>query len=156
GCPFACSFCSVTAFFGRSFRHRPPDEVAAEIATQGKQLVFLVDDNVVADRQAAKRLFRALIPLRIRSVSQASLTMTRDRELMRLMRESGCAGVLVGIESIRRGNLKQLRKEWNTVGIGYAEALAIARDHGIAVVGSFILGMDEDTPDSLDLVLEFA
>jgi radical SAM superfamily enzyme YgiQ (UPF0313 family) len=156
GCPFACNFCSVTAFFGRSFRHRPPEEVAAEVAALGKKLVFLVDDNIVGDKEAAKRLFRALIPLRIRWISQASLTMTRDRELMRLMRDSGCAGVLVGIESLHRDNLKQIRKSWNTVGIGYTEALEIARDHGVAVVGSFILGMDQDTPESLDLLLDFA
>jgi radical SAM superfamily enzyme YgiQ (UPF0313 family) len=156
GCPFSCNFCSVTAFFGRSFRHRPPAEVTAEIEAAGRKLVFLVDDNIVADRRAAKELCRALIPLGIRWISQASLTMTRDRELMRLMRESGCAGVLVGIESLSRGNLEQIRKGWNTVGIGYEEALAIARDHGIAIVGSFILGMDDDTAESLDLTVEFA
>jgi radical SAM superfamily enzyme YgiQ (UPF0313 family) len=155
GCPFACNFCSVTTFFGQSFRHRPPDEVVAEVASLGKKFVFLVDDNIVGDRQAAKELFRALAPLGIRWISQASLTMTRDRELMRLMRASGCAGVLVGIESLERQNLKQIEKSWNTVGIGYPEALSIARDHGIAIVGSFILGMDEDTPDSLDRLLEF-
>jgi radical SAM superfamily enzyme YgiQ (UPF0313 family) len=156
GCPFACNFCSVTAFFGRSFRHRPPQEVAAEVAALGTKFVFLVDDNIVGDREAAKQLCRALIPLRIRWISQASLTMTRDRELMRLMRDSGCAGVLVGIESLSRDNLRQIRKGWNTVGIGYEEALEIARDHGIAVVGSFILGMDEDSLETLDLLLEFA
>ncbi|HEY2289830.1 MAG TPA: radical SAM protein [Thermoanaerobaculia bacterium] len=156
GCPFACNFCSVTTFFGQSFRHRPPAEVVAEVERQGKKLLFLVDDNIVGDRKAAKELFRALIPLKIRWISQASLTMTRDRELMRLMRESGCAGVLVGIESLDRSNLQQIEKSWNTVGIGYSEALKIARDHGIAIVGSFILGMDEDTPGSLDRMLEFA
>jgi radical SAM superfamily enzyme YgiQ (UPF0313 family) len=82
--------------------------------------------------------------------------MTKDLELMRLMRDSGCMGVLVGIESINKANLKQINKSWNTVGIGYDEALKIVRDHGIAVVGSFILGMDEDTVESLDLTLEFA
>lgn len=156
GCPFACNFCSVTSFFGQSFRHRPPAEVVAEIEREGKKFLFLVDDNIVGDRRAAKELFRALIPLKIRWISQASLTMTRDLELMRLMRESGCAGVLVGIESLERSNLKQIDKSWNTVGIGYSEALKIARDHGIAIVGSFILGMDDDTPGSLDRVLEFA
>jgi radical SAM superfamily enzyme YgiQ (UPF0313 family) len=156
GCPFACNFCSVTTFFGRSFRHRPPEEVAAEVAALGKKFVFLVDDNIVGDKEAAKRLFRALIPLRIRWISQASLTMTRDRELMKLMRDSGCAGVLVGIESLHRDNLAQIRKSWNRVGIGYEQALEIARDHGVAVVGSFILGMDEDTEESLDRTVEFA
>lgn len=155
GCPFACNFCSVTTFFGRGFRHRPPEEVVAEIAQAKQAAYFFVDDNIVADREAAKALFRALIPLKIRWLSQASLTMTKDRELMRLMRESGCAGVLVGMESITKGNLKQINKSWNTVGIGYDEALKIARDHGIAIVGSFILGMDEDSPETLAELLEF-
>jgi len=156
GCPFSCSFCSVTTFFGRSFRHRPPGEVVAEIEGLGKKFVFLVDDNIVADKEAAKELFRALIPLKIRWISQASLTMTKDKELMRLMHESGCAGVLTGIESISRANLKQIHKSWNTVGIGYDEALKITRDNGVSIVGSFILGMDEDTPDALNDLLEFA
>src|SRR5258705_11448324 len=156
GCPFACNFCSVTAFFGRSFRHRPPEEIVNAIAEARSPAYFFVDDNIVADREAAKALFRALIPLKIRWFSQASLTMTRDRELMRLMRASGCAGVLVGIESINKANLKQINKSWNTVGIGYDEALKMARDHGIAVVGSFILGMDEDSAETLAELLEFA
>ena len=155
GCPFSCSFCSVGTFFGRTFRHRPPEEVVAEIASLDQKFVFLVDDNIVADKEAAKNLFRALIPLKIRWISQASLTMTKDRELMRLMHKSGCAGVLTGIETISRANLKQIHKSWNTVGIGYDEALKIARDNGIAIVGSFILGMDEDTPESLNDLLEF-
>jgi len=156
GCPFSCSFCSVTTFFGRSFRHRPPQEVVAEIESLDKKFIFLVDDNIVADKEAAKELFRALIPLKIRWISQASLTMTKDKELMHLMHQSGCAGVLTGIETINRANLKQIHKSWNTVGIGYDEALKIARDNGIAIVGSFILGMDEDTPESLNELLEFA
>jgi radical SAM superfamily enzyme YgiQ (UPF0313 family) len=156
GCPFSCTFCSVTTFFGRGFRHRPPHEVVTDIEQMHEKFFFFVDDNIIADKEVAKELFRALIPLKIRWISQASLTMTKDKELMRLMHESGCAGVLVGIESINRSNLKQIHKSWNTVGIGYGEALKIARDHGIGIVGSFILGMDGDTPATLDLTLDFA
>jgi len=132
GCPFSCNFCSVTTFFGRSFRHRPPREVVAEIESLDKKFVFLVDDNIVADKEAAKELFGVLIPLKIRWISQASLTMTKDKELMRLIHESGCAGVLTGIETISKTNLKQIHKSWNTVGIGYDKALKIARDNGIS------------------------
>jgi len=134
GCPFSCNFCSVTTFFGRSFRHRPPREVVAEIESLDKKFVFLVDDNIVADKEDAKELFHALIPLRIRWISQASLTMTKDKELMH---ESGCAGVLTGIEIISRNNLKQIHKSWNTVGIGYYKALKIAHDNGISIVGFY-------------------
>jgi radical SAM superfamily enzyme YgiQ (UPF0313 family) len=156
GCPYACSFCSVTTFFGGGFRHRPPAEVVAEVAGLHQPVVFFVDDNIVADRRAAKELFRALIPLGIRWIGQASLTMARDAELLALMRASGCAGVLVGIESISTANLRQIRKGWNTVGIGYDEALAAVRDQGIAVVGSFVVGLDGDSEAALEATLEFA
>ena len=156
GCPFQCSFCSVTTFFGRDFRHRPPEDVVAEIASLNRKFIFLIDDNIVANKEAAKALFRALIPLKIRWISEASLTMTKDLEMMRLMRDSGCAGLLVGMESITPGSLKQIRKSWNTVGIGYDRALGIARDHGISIVGSFVIGMDDDTLETMDMTLEFA
>ncbi len=100
GCPFKCHFCSVTRFFGATFRHRPVEDVVAEIETLKHKTVLLVDDNIVANRAHAKELFRALIPLRIRWFSQASITMVLDEELLRLMHKSGCIGVLVGIESI--------------------------------------------------------
>ena len=156
GCPNSCSFCCVTTVFGGRFRHRPVDEVLAEVADCRERVVMFVDDNIVADVGAAKDLCRRLAPLGIKWVGQASLTMARDRELLTLMRESGCQGVLTGIESISSESLEQARKGWNKADLGYEEALDVVQDHGIAVVGSFALGMDGDTMESLDATLEFA
>ena len=151
GCLHDCSFCSIHSFFGRDHRSRPPEDVVAEVAAIDRKLVvFFIDDNIVAHPQTAKALFSALIPLKRRWVGQGSLTMVRDRELMRLMRDSGCAGLLVGIESLNQGNLSQMNKSWNTVGLGMEEALKIPRDYGIAVVGSFVLGMDVPTAKRSD------
>lgn len=155
GCPFKCRFCSVTRFFGATFRHRPPEDVVAEIETLKYKKVLLVDDNIVANRAHAKELFKALIPLRVRWFSQASITMALDEELLRLMHKSGCIGVLVGIESINQESLNQINKRWNNVA-SYAENFKKIHDHGIGIYASFVLGLDHDDPTTFDQTLEFA
>jgi radical SAM superfamily enzyme YgiQ (UPF0313 family) len=156
GCPFNCNFCSVTTFFGHTFRRRSIGPLVDEIRGLKQKTILFVDDNIVGDIESAKELFTALAPLKIRWMSQASISMTGDLELMELMRKSGCAGVLVGIESLFDQNLKDMRKGWNIARQDYAQSLQIAREHGIAVIGSFIVGLDNDTNESLDATLEFA
>jgi radical SAM superfamily enzyme YgiQ (UPF0313 family) len=156
GCPHLCDFCSVSTFYNHSFRYRSPRDVAEEVERIGRKFVFFVDDNITADREAAKALFRELIPLKIRWVSQASLQTAQDPELMRLMQASGCLGVLAGIESIEPANLRQVNKSWNIANRSLAESLGIFREHGIGILGSFFLGMDGDTPESLNRMVEFA
>jgi radical SAM superfamily enzyme YgiQ (UPF0313 family) len=156
GCLHDCAFCAISVFSGRQHRSRPIGEVIAEIERLEDEIVFFVDDDFTSSHQAAKELLKALIPLRIRWIGQASLTMARDLELMQLMQKSGCQGVLVGMETLDQANLRQIDKRWNTAKIGYPEALNIARDHGIAIVASFILGLDADTVESLDATAEFA
>jgi radical SAM superfamily enzyme YgiQ (UPF0313 family) len=127
-----------------------------EIAGLKEKMIFFVDDNIVADHEAAKRLFRALVPLRIHWIGQGSLQAAQDPELVRLMRESGCMGILVGIESLDDANLSQMNKSWNTRAQSFSESLKIFHDNGLSIVGAFLLGMDNDTPKSLLRMLEFA
>ncbi|MDR3574653.1 MAG: radical SAM protein [Anaerolineaceae bacterium] len=156
GCPFNCSFCSVSTFFGHTFRRRSIGQLVDEIRSLHQKTILFADDNIVGDIQTAKELFTALVPLKIRWMSQASISMTRDPELMDLMRKSGCAGLLVGIESLFSDNLQDLRKGWNIAYQDYIQALQIVRQHNIALVGSFIVGLDNDTNASLDATLKFA
>ena len=156
GCPRACSFCSAAAVFGSHYHPRPISEVVSEIEALRPKLVFFVDDNLADDRQHAGKLMEAVAPLKIRWVGQASLLMAHDRELLRLARASGCVGMLVGIESIKSESLSQVGKRWSVDRGGPVAALTAFRDHGIAVGGSFVLGLDGDTPASLDATLEFA
>ena len=104
GCPHGCHFCAIGAFFGQRAHTRPVAEVVAELEAARARTVFFVDDNIVADRSAAKELFRALIPLKLRWVSQAAIDMTEDRELMDLMARSGCLGHVIGFESLDPAN----------------------------------------------------
>jgi len=110
GCRFACEFCAISAFFKRRQFVRPVEDVIAEIAEQDRRLIFIVDDNLVSDREAAKELLRALIPLRIRWVSQGSIDMTEDSELMELIEASGCQGFVIGFESLREDSVRTMRK----------------------------------------------
>jgi radical SAM superfamily enzyme YgiQ (UPF0313 family) len=156
GCPHDCGFCSVTQFYHGHFRHRPINEVLEEVRANPKPLYLFADDNITANTTYAKELFRALISLKIRWISQASITVSFDSELMDLIEASGCAGLLVGVESIAQENLKQVNKKWNMAGASYETALEAFRQRHIPVMASFIVGLDDDTPEKLDALLEFA
>ncbi|GAI40101.1 unnamed protein product, partial [marine sediment metagenome] len=85
GCPYACSFCSVTSFFGHTYRCRPVEEILKEIETMNyKKLIFFVDDNIVGKPKFAKELFRALVSYKLKWAAQASITIARDDELLKL------------------------------------------------------------------------
>lgn len=155
GCPFKCRFCSVTSFFGATYRFRPVEDVVAEIETLPHNRVFFVDDNIVANPAYAKKLFRTLIPLRICWFGQASVTMGQDEELLRLMRRSGCVLVSVGVESINPESLNQINKRWN-IQINYAETFKRIHDQGISVFASFVLGLDYDKSMTFERTLKFA
>lgn len=157
GCRYACNFCAVSVFFNQTHCVRPVDEVIAEIEHQERKLIFFVDDNIVADREAAKQLFRALIPLRIRWVSQASIDMVNDRELIELMVESGCVGNLIGFESLDPKVLQSMNKTPNLRGFdGYEREIEILKEYGLQTFAFFVLGHDDDTIDSLYKTLDFA
>ena len=157
GCPHGCAFCAVSAYFGRQHRYRPVDEVVREIEPLKGRLVFFVDDNIVANVPAAKQLFRALIPLRIQWVSQGTIDMVRDPELMSLMHESGCLGHVIGFETTDGQTMQATGKATNAGGSGqYDEAIGILKSHSLQTWAAFTLGYDQDTPDTLYGLLDFA
>ena len=154
GCPFNCDFCSVTTFFGQSYRTRPVEEVIHEIDQMESGFLFFVDDNIAGSPMYAKKLFRALIPLNIKWFSQASLSIVKDRELLDLARRSGCKGLFIGFESLSQESLKAMGKSINRVD-KYKEAIKRVHDYGIGIQGSFIFGTDYDDTSVFSDVLRF-
>jgi radical SAM superfamily enzyme YgiQ (UPF0313 family) len=150
GCRFKCEFCAVSQYFGHCHYARPVAEVMAEIAAQSRRELFFVDDNLIANPEAAKELLRALIPLKIRWVSQASVDQTRDPELMELFVQSGCLGNVIGFESLNPDNLRQMHKAANLPGFDrYAAAAAALRAYHLQTWAAFALGYDHDTVESI-------
>ncbi len=158
GCKFECYFCATSAYFNKTHYYRCIEQVLREIESQERKQIFFVDDNILANFDAAKELFRALIPLKIHWVSQASIDMTQDRELMSLMAQSGCLGHVVGFESITPESLKTMQKAPNLKGgfESYQPQLEILRDYGLQTWAAFTLGHDHDTLASIQSTLDFA
>jgi len=154
GCPFNCDFCSVTSFFGQTYRIRPVEQVINEINRMEPGFLFFVDDNIAGSPVYAKKLFRALIPLNTKWFSQASLSIARDRELLDLARQSGCKGLFIGFESLSQESIKAMGKSINRVA-EYREAIEKIHDHGIGIQGSFIFGAQDDDPSVFSDVLRF-
>lgn len=157
GCRFVCEFCAVTKYFDRKHYIRAIDETLAEIESQDRKLLFFVDDNIASNRAALRDLCRELVPYKLNWVSQASLDVTQDAELMKAMADSGCLGHIMGFESITRESIREARKAPN---IGkfdqYATQIAVLREYGLQTWAAFTLGYDHDTVDSVRATLDFA
>jgi radical SAM superfamily enzyme YgiQ (UPF0313 family) len=160
GCHFKCEFCAVTKVFGASQTRRPTEDILEEIRRVqkdfGRKLFFFVDDNITSNLAEAKEFFRALVPLKIRWVSQSSINAAHDEEFLDLLARSGCMGVLIGFESVDESNLAAMNKRFNTMAGGFEKALANLRRHGIRVYGTFIFGYDGDTAQTFARTVQFA
>ena len=154
GCPFDCAFCSVTQFYGHTYRLRPVEEVEREVRNLEGRFIFFVDDNIVGNVAYAKALFRRLIPHGLKWASQSSITIARDRDLLRLVRQSGCMGLFIGFESLSQNTLKEMGKTFNRVQ-SYTEMINRIHSYGIGIQGSFIFGNDGDTPSVFAEVVDF-
>ncbi len=158
GCKYHCSFCASSAYFKSRHYCRRVEEVIQEIKSQKRKLLFFVDDNIVSDFTQAKELFRALIPLKVKWVSQGSLDMLKDKELMQLMVKSGCLGLVIGFESIKAENLKSMNKAANQKHSfdQYRHEIKELKKWGLQTWAAFTVGHDADTVDSIRETCEFA
>ena len=158
GCPFDCSFCSVTGMFGRTMRYRDTDDVMEELLRYNDKDVhiFFYDDNFAANPKRAKALLRAMKRAGTRFIwsTQVRVDASRDPELMALMKETRCDMVYIGLESVNPAGLEQVEKR-QTVDESM-EGLLVFRKYGIPVHGMFILGLDADTPDVAATTVKFA
>jgi len=154
GCPYACEFCSVTDFYGRKIRHRPVSMVVEDIKRSGSNTFLILDDNVAGHPEYSKELFEALKPLDIGWVGQSSISLAKDREMLKLCRLSGCAALFFGLESVSPSSLMGMKKTLKSIK-ETEEAIKIIQDEGIAFHPSIILGFDTDTKAIFDDTLEF-
>lgn len=156
GCPFDCEFCSVTAFYGRKYRKRPVEQVLAELEQLRKvnPFVFFVDDNIVADRNYSLPLFEGMKGMGLKWLSHAPIDFAEDRELLQAAGASGCVGMFIGFESLNQASLVAMGKVTNKADSYKAYAQQF-RDHGIGILGSFVMGCDGDSPAVFEQTLRF-
>lgn len=159
GCPFNCDFCSVTYIFGGTYRYKPVENVINEIKfiknIDKKKLIFFVDDNIVSNREYAKKLFEAIIPMNIRWYSQTPITVANDEEMLKLMREAGCKELFIGLESLSQDSLEILGKGKINKVAEYEKAIEKIYSHDISVFASFMLGCEYDDETIFEKTIQF-
>jgi radical SAM superfamily enzyme YgiQ (UPF0313 family) len=154
-CVHACEFCVVPSAWGRRPYLKPVEEVVEEVRRTGARKAIFLDLNIIANKEHAARLFEALIPLRLKWYGLATALLADDARLLDLCARSGCAGLLVGFESITAGNLSDVRKGFMAPR-RFAEIVSIFHRRGIAVQGAFVFGLDHDEPDVFRRTAELA
>ncbi len=147
GCPNHCDFCVISEMW-RKCGVRPIENVIEEIKGLKSKMIIFFDPNFFSEREYAIALMKELKKLHIRWSGSATINCAFDEELMQLAEESGCKGLLVGLESLNINTLRNNKKGFNDPN-KYKEAIAIMQSHGIAVNGCFVLGLDGDTEELL-------
>ena len=164
GCRFNCDFCSVIRINGRRQRHVDPERVVEELELlthqpprlPGGTSVYLLDDDIAADREYLAAFCEALIKadLPITWGAQASIGIARDPELIALAARAGMDAVFIGFESMSRESLLEANKKNRPH--EYAELIERVHQHGITVRGGIVLGFDNEGPDTFRTSAEMA
>lgn len=153
-CTHSCEFCVAPSAWGRRPYQKPVEHVVEDIRRQGAKKLIFVDLNLISDRAYATALFEALIPLKVRWFGLSTLLIAKDRALLNLMARSGCKGLLIGFETISPTNLQKSKKRFNRPE-EYRDAVMLLHRYGISVMGCFVFGLDDDTPQVFQRTAEF-
>jgi radical SAM superfamily enzyme YgiQ (UPF0313 family) len=154
GCPHDCEFCCNATIMGQQYRVRPVQEVIAEIKSLDASHFFFVDDAIGMNREVGKKLFTEMIPLQRQWMGQGTVSLAEDVELLKLMRRSGCRGLLIGFESVQKGTQHEMKKIKN-LKIDFYEAMRRFHGEGFGILGAFIFGFDYENKDVFEQTFEF-
>jgi hypothetical protein len=165
GCPFECEYCDVIQYAGRKQRHKEPAQVLAELDVlyrHGYRTVFLADDNFTVYRARARELLAALRDWnakqtqgRVSFLTQLSIEVARDDDLLELCAEAGLSSVFIGIETPNEESLRETKKRQN-LRRNLVDEVQNFFAHGISVIGGMMVGFDADGPDIFQRQFEFA
>ncbi len=153
GCPFDCTFCSVTKMFGHRYRTRSPEKVLEDIKyyhqLYPRAWMFFYDDNFSADKKRTKRLLELMLEndIHISWTAQSRLDVAKDRDLLELMQKSGCKVLYIGLESVNPQTLLEYNKRQTVEEM--EEAIRILHQHKIKTHGMFVLGGEQDDRDTV-------
>lgn len=163
GCPHKCEFCATSPLISKRYKQKPINKVLDEIdkilSMWDGHFIEFVDDNAVISKEYWKELLNKLKNRKIRWFVETDVSVAEDEDLLKLMRDSGCAQVLIGLESPIKAGLDniEMKSNWKLKQFpNYREVVNKIQSHGIRVTGCFVLGLDEHGPDIFDKVYDFA
>ena len=160
GCPYDCSFCIAPRELGRGYRLRSVENVIADIKYQqklvGTKYFFMVDNHFTVNRERTKQLLNRIIEEKIKwyGICFTRLEVARDEELLALLKKAQVNTLYMGLESFDNKVLKLLNKKQTSDGL--KKALKTIKKHKLRVLGSFVLGSDDDTVESIRATINAA
>jgi radical SAM superfamily enzyme YgiQ (UPF0313 family) len=161
GCPHDCEFCVASNIYGKRYKHKTVQQVVNEV-TEAKRLwkyaqIGFADDNMFVDHAYSRDLVRRLKDLKIAWFAICDIAVAQDEAFLRELHESGCRTLLIGFESVSKTSLHGMNKDgWKEKRFDrYPEYIQRIQHQGIGVYGSFILGLDDDGPESVDATVNF-
>jgi radical SAM superfamily enzyme YgiQ (UPF0313 family) len=158
GCPFDCTFCSVTGMFGRRYRFRSVEHVMAELRQYSpkKNIVFFYDDNFTANKRHTRELLNAMIAenLGFSWSTQVRADIAKDPSLLDLMKKAGCATLYIGFESVDPAALSEMNKSQTVDDMRHA--VREIRQRHIHIHGMFVFGFEADTEKTVRATVRFA
>ncbi len=180
GCPHHCDFCGVSKFFGFRYRNRSLGEIDRELSTlfnKGpvmnlfpkkvlslfsrdlpyflkRKLLYIIDSNMAGDKRFAHGLISLLKEYDLLWYGHAPVSIAFDQKLLEGFSQSGCIAINIGFESFSIKNLKTMGKGFNQPS-HYGEAVKKIHDHGIGIMGTFMVGLDDDDPGVFQRIIDF-
>jgi len=164
GCPYNCEFCDIVIMNGRIPRSKTPAQMQREFQALydagWRKSVFIVDDNFIGNRQEVKKMLPALIgwqkehdyPFTL--LTEASTDLANDEELMQMMSRANFFKVFLGLETPEKASLRECGKYQNS-SRNLVEAVHTIHEHGMQVMGGFIVGFDNDTEKIFESQISF-
>lgn len=146
GCNHNCTFCAYPTAFGKKVITRPVEDVINEIKSLKGKIIIFPDVNLIADVKYAKELFTAMIPLKKWWFGLTTTAIGNNLELLKIFKQSGCKGLLLGFESVNQETQTNINKGVNKVN-DYKKLMDNLHSYGIMVMGCFAFGSDEDKKD---------
>ena len=153
GCPFRCDFCYNSAK-SHHFVNRPIPDVLREIRQAGTRHIMFIDDNFAGNPKWTKEFLKAILPMKLKWQAAVSINAAKDGALLDLMRKSGCQSLFIGFESINPESVQNVHKVQNSTR-EYEQAIEAIHRRGIMINGSFVFGLDGDTPETFDATVDW-
>lgn len=157
GCPNVCTFCSVYCLYKTKYYRRSIEDVIRDIKhvkSLGFNKFLLLDDNILSDREYTIELCREIKKLKMQWLSQCSVKIGEDNELLKIVADSGCTTLSFGLESISQESLNSMHKAWANPD-EYGKLLKNIRKHGIDISTEMVVGAEGDTLESIKNTAKF-
>lgn len=162
GCPYHCEFCASSIRLSPKYKTKPLQNIRDELdkikSLWPNPFIELADDNTFADKKHGKNVARLFQNNHIKWFTETDISVAEDNELLSLLRDSGCAQLLIGLESPHRESLKgiELKSNWKEKQVDkYLAAIEKIQSYGISVNGCFILGLDGHDEGVFEDTLKF-